>query len=31
MIEQKLKEPWNHLHWLTVLSQQVSYTAAVAV
>ena len=30
MIEQKLKEPWNHLHWLTVLSQQGSYTAAAA-
>ena len=30
MIEQKLKDPWNHLHWLTVLSQQGSYTAAAA-
>ena len=28
MIEQKLKDPWNHLHWLMVLSQQGSYTAA---
>ena len=30
MIEQKLKDPWNHLHWLTVLSQHGSYTAAAA-
>ena len=30
MIEQKLKDPWNHLHWLMVLSQQGSYTAAAA-
>jgi DNA-binding transcriptional LysR family regulator len=30
MIEQKLKEPWDQLHWLTVLSQQGSYTAAAA-
>ena len=30
MIEQKLKDPWNHLHWLTVLAQQGSYTAAAA-
>lgn len=30
MIEQKLKDPWSHLHWLTVLSQQGSYTAAAA-
>jgi DNA-binding transcriptional LysR family regulator len=30
MIEQKWKDPWSHLHWLTVLSQQGSYTAAAA-
>ena len=30
MIEQKLKDPWNHLHWLTVLAQHGSYTAAAA-
>ena len=30
MIEQKLKDPWSHLHWLTVLSQHGSYTAAAA-
>jgi DNA-binding transcriptional LysR family regulator len=30
MIEQKLNDPWSHLHWLTVLSQQGSYTAAAA-
>ena len=30
MIEQKMKEPWIHLHWLTVLAQNGSYTAAAA-
>jgi DNA-binding transcriptional LysR family regulator len=30
MTEQKRNEPWDHLHWLTVLSQQGSYTAAAA-
>jgi DNA-binding transcriptional LysR family regulator len=30
MIEQKIKDPWSHLHWLTVLSQQGSYTAAAS-
>lgn len=30
MFEKKLKDPWNHLHWLTVLAQHGSYTAAAA-
>jgi DNA-binding transcriptional LysR family regulator len=28
MNEQKVNELWSHLHWLTVLAQQGSYTAA---
>ena len=28
MNEQKISELWNHLHWLSVLAQQGSYTAA---
>ncbi len=30
MKEQKISELWSHLHWLTVLAQQGSYTAAAA-
>ena len=30
MNEQKINELWSHLHWLTVLAQQGSYTAAAA-
>lgn len=30
MIEKELKDPWSHLHWLTVLAQHGSYTAAAA-
>lgn len=30
MNEQKISELWSHLHWLTVLAQQGSYTAAAA-
>jgi len=30
MNEQKIKDPWSHLYWLTVLAQQGSYTAAAA-
>ena len=30
MIEQKLKDAWGHIYWLTVLEQQGSYTAAAA-
>ncbi len=30
MSEQKLLELWGHVHWLTVLDQQGSYTAAAA-
>lgn len=30
MIEKKVSELWSHLHWLTVLAQQGSYTAAAA-
>lgn len=30
MNEQKIKELWSHLHWLGVLAQQGSYTAAAA-
>jgi len=30
MNEQKMKDLWSHLHWLTVLAQQGSYTAAAA-
>ena len=28
MIEQKINELWTHLHWLSVLAQQGSYTGA---
>ena len=30
MNEQQVNELWSHLHWLTVLAQQGSYTAAAA-
>jgi DNA-binding transcriptional LysR family regulator len=30
MNEQKISELWHHLHWLSVLAQQGSYTAAAA-
>jgi len=30
MIEQKMADLWSHCHWLTVLSEQGSYTAAAA-
>ena len=30
MNEQKIHELWGHVHWLTVLDQQGSYTAAAA-
>jgi DNA-binding transcriptional LysR family regulator len=30
MNEQQINELWSHLHWLTVLAQQGSYTAAAA-
>lgn len=30
MNEQKIHELWSHVHWLTVLDQQGSYTAAAA-
>ena len=30
MNEQKIHELWGHLHWLSVLAQQGSYTAAAA-
>ena len=30
MDEKKVNELWSHLHWLTVLAQQGSYTAAAA-
>jgi DNA-binding transcriptional LysR family regulator len=30
MNEKKVSELWSHLHWLTVLAQQGSYTAAAA-
>jgi len=30
MNDQKISELWHHLHWLSVLSQQGSYTAAAA-
>ncbi len=30
MHEQKITELWHHLHWLSVLAQQGSYTAAAA-
>ncbi len=30
MQEQKINELWSHLHWLSVLAQQGSYTAAAA-
>ncbi len=30
MNEQKINELWSHLHWLSVLAQQGSYTAAAA-
>jgi DNA-binding transcriptional LysR family regulator len=30
MQEQKINELWHHLHWLSVLAQQGSYTAAAA-
>lgn len=30
MNEQKINELWSHLHWLTVLAQQGSFTAAAA-
>ena len=30
MSEQKISELWHHLHWLSVLAQQGSYTAAAA-
>ncbi len=30
MDEQKINDLWSHLHWLTVLAQQGSYTAAAA-
>ena len=30
MNEQKINELWHHLHWLSVLAQQGSYTAAAA-
>ena len=30
MQEQKVNELWSHLHWLSVLAQQGSYTAAAA-
>ena len=30
MHEQKISELWHHLHWLSVLAQQGSYTAAAA-
>ncbi|TXT36011.1 MAG: LysR family transcriptional regulator [Comamonadaceae bacterium] len=30
MDEKKIPELWSHLHWLTVLAQQGSYTAAAA-
>jgi DNA-binding transcriptional LysR family regulator len=30
MNEQKITELWHHLHWLSVLAQQGSYTAAAA-
>ncbi len=30
MNEQKIHELWGHFHWLTVLAQQGSYTAAAA-
>ena len=30
MHEQKINELWHHLHWLSVLAQQGSYTAAAA-
>jgi len=30
MEEQKISELWHHLHWLSVLAQQGSYTAAAA-
>ena len=30
MREQKINELWHHLHWLSVLAQQGSYTAAAA-
>lgn len=30
MNEQKTNELWSHLHWLTVLAQQGSFTAAAA-
>ena len=30
MNEQKISELWSHLHWLSVLAQQGSYTAAAA-
>jgi DNA-binding transcriptional LysR family regulator len=30
MQEQKINELWSHLHWLNVLAQQGSYTAAAA-
>ena len=30
MNQQKLNELWTHLHWLSVLAQQGSYTAAAA-
>ena len=28
MNDQKISELWHHLHWLSVLAQQGSYTAA---
>ena len=30
MNDQKISELWHHLHWLSVLAQQGSYTAAAA-
>jgi DNA-binding transcriptional LysR family regulator len=30
MEEQKINTLWTHLHWLSVLAQQGSYTAAAA-
>ncbi len=30
MTEQKMADLWSHCHWLTVLSEQGSYTAAAA-